>query len=318
MRDKGFFIGLRAASAILAVTFLATNSWAAARERVLHSFSGSGGDGQSPLGSLVFDSAGNLYGTARYGGAYDDGAVFELTPNAGGKWAEKVLHSFGNGKDGIGPYANLIFDGAGNLYGTTCYGGAFGGGTVFELSPKTGGKWAEKVLHSFGGKGGICSFADLIFDPAGNLYGTTYEGGAYDNGAVFELSPKAGGGWTEKVLHSFDDSMKDGGYPQNGLVLDGDHNLYGSASQNVFELTPKAGGGWTEKVLHTFGAASKRGSQPEALIFGADGNLYGTSYSGGTDDDGTVFELSPKTGGVGRRRCCIVSTATMGSFVTPA
>lgn len=300
MRFETFFIGLRPASAILTVTLLATNLGAFAQEKVLHSFSNNGRDGSSPLGSLIFDSVGNLYGTTRYGGAYNSGAVFELTPKAGGGWSEKVLHSFNdNNKDGVSPYANLIFDANGNLYGTTCYGGTFGDGTVFELTPRVGGGWTEKVLHNFDGKNGICSFAPLIFDATGNLYGTTYEGGAHGSGTVFELMPQARGGWVEKVLHSFSDNYK-GSYLQNGLTSDTFGNLYGTAhggsgSGIVFELTPKTNGGWTEKVLYSFNG--KDGLYPEALILDAAGNLYGTTYVGGSNGDGTVFELSPKASG---------------------
>jgi uncharacterized repeat protein (TIGR03803 family) len=128
---------------------------------------------------------------------------------------ERVIYSFDpDGKDGYQPAASVISDAAGNLYGTTYYGGAYGGstgyGTIFELTPKAGGGWTEKVLHSFNdnGKDGYAPLGSLIFDGAGNLYGTTEFGGVYASGTVFELTPKAGGKWMEKVLHSFND--KDG------------------------------------------------------------------------------------------------------------
>src|ERR1035441_2481606 len=155
MQGKTLSIGLRAVLAIFSAT-LFMGTWAAAQEQVLYSF-GNGTDGADPSGTLVFDAAGNLYGTTSAGGVYTScssgsggcGTVFELTPTAGGGWTEKVLHSFGNGADGTNPQASLIFDAAGNLYGTTVNGGAYtscnsiGCGTVFELTPTAGGGWTE-------------------------------------------------------------------------------------------------------------------------------------------------------------------------------
>lgn len=300
MKQKKLFIKVRRLLAFVSLCAIAC-IYASAQERVLHSFSNNGKDGTSPLGGVIFDSHGNLYGTARYGGIYNVGAVFELRPTATGGWSEKVLHSFNstNG-DGTGPYASLILDDNGNLYGTTCYGGAYSDGTVFELTPSSSGTWTETVLHSFTGEDGNCSFAPLIFDAAGNLYGTTYNGGAHSWGTVFELIRSAGGAWTETVLHSFGDTPA-GNFPQNGLISDASGNLYGTANDDgnggiVFELVRGATGGWSEKVLHRFTGAD--GFDPEALIFDAAGNLYGTTYVGGAYGDGTVFELSPTaTGG---------------------
>jgi uncharacterized repeat protein (TIGR03803 family) len=174
----------------------------AGTETVLYSF-GAFGDGVSPYAGLIFDAAGNLYGTTYGGGAYQCslgagcGTVFELSPNGTGGWTETVLHSFGNGTDGAIPSAGLIFDAAGNLYGTTAYGGDYGGyngdGTVFELSPNGSGGWTETVLHNFhyNGTDGVSPYAGLIFDAAGNLYGTTREGGTSSYGTVFEITPVA-------------------------------------------------------------------------------------------------------------------------------
>jgi uncharacterized repeat protein (TIGR03803 family) len=282
-----------------ALLFSAVRPAHAQTETVLHSFSDNGRDGHTPVGGLIFDSVGNLYGTSWYGGTYNDGSVFELTHRTHGGWGEKILHSFnGNSADGFGPFANLVIDAAGNLYGTTCFGGTEGGGTVFELTPQESGDWTETVLHNFGsGKDGICPKSGLIFDPAGNLYGTTYQGGAKGAGTVFELTQGTSGAWTEKILHSFDDTGDGGNYPQNGLILDSSGNLYGASNQTVFELTPRATGGWTEKLLYVFNSDGIDGFDPEFVIFGADGNLYGTTYTGGTEGDGTVFELLPKATG---------------------
>jgi len=203
-----------------------------------------GKDGIVPyFGALIFDGAGNLYGTTVYGGTDNIGTVFQLTPGSNGKWTEKVLHSF-NGKDGGIPYAGLVFDAAGNLYGTTF------GNTVFQLAPRANGKWTEKVLHIFNGKRGAGPGAgSLIFDAAGNLYGTTEVGGAYTRicgngcGTAFELSPGANGTWNEKILYRF--NRTNGYYPIAGVIMDAAGNLYGTTSSGgahgqgtVFEITP--------------------------------------------------------------------------------
>jgi uncharacterized repeat protein (TIGR03803 family) len=225
------------------------------KETVLHDFSHYGKDGSYPWAGLVRDAAGNLYGTTSFGGTFDWGTVFELSPKAGGGWNETVLHSFnGNVRtDGYNPMAGLILDGAGNLYGTTYFGGAFGVGTIFELSPKATGGWKETVLHSFNNNGtdGYSPQAGLIFDTAGNLYGTTLIGGSgsctyYGScGTVFELTPQANGSWTERVLHSFNNDGTDGYWPYAGLALDASGNLYGTTwsggalgNGTVFEVTP--------------------------------------------------------------------------------
>jgi len=283
-------------------------------EKVLHEFTlNSGKDGVNPRAGLIFDAAGNLYGTTEYGGAYGGGTVFELLPLAGGRWTEKILYSFkvrDGGKDGIYPWAGLIFDSAGNLYGTTLYGGPFSWGTVFELTPSPGGSWTEKLLHEFGnGTDGIGPQGGLIFDTAGNLYGTTNGGGAYNEGTVFELSPAAGGSWTEKLIYQFNGGT-DGGYPWDSLIFDAAGNLYGTSyfggstttcqpsCGGVFELTPTAGGAWTKKVVYGFGSSSRDGIWPiSSLVFDAAGNLYGTTLYGGDFSWGTVFKLTPSAGG---------------------
>jgi uncharacterized repeat protein (TIGR03803 family) len=274
-------------------------------ETVLHSF-GNGTDGIVPYANLVFDTAGNLYGTTQYGGTYGGGTVFELSPTAGGGRTEQVLYSFNcTGPDGCWPEASLIFDAVGNLYGTTSYGGTyFPFGTAFELTPAAGGGWTEQVLHSFGsGIDGAYPHARLIFDAVGNLYGTTGGGGLWGYGTVFELAPTVGGGWMETVLYSFcwQTNCADGWMPDAGLIFDAAGNLYGTTyyggaynySGTVFELTPAAGGGWTERVLYSFGSGTDGASPQAGLIFDASGNFYGTTYSGGTYNYGTAFELTP-------------------------
>jgi uncharacterized repeat protein (TIGR03803 family) len=303
MTGSKFSTGLRATLVIFTVTLLMTSAWAAPREKVLHRFKNDG-DGAEPTAGLIFDAAGNLYGTASNNGASGSGTAFELTPKTDGGWTEKVLHGFGGDGDGIEPSAGLIFDADGNLYSTTLNGGAYGGGTVFELTPRPDGSWKERVLHSFGahnGKGGICPYAGLVLDAAGNLYGTTSMGGD-GGGTVFELTPTAGGLWTEKVLVNFNEG--NGSYPVAGLIFDTAGNLYGTTFVGggfgwgtVFELKRTARG-WAEAVLHSFNTNGKDGYNPYAtLILDDAGNLYGTTSAGGVAGGGTVFELMPKAGG---------------------
>jgi uncharacterized repeat protein (TIGR03803 family) len=276
-------------------------------ETVLHRFNPlNHKDGGNPFPSagLVFDSAGNLYGATTSGGEFERGTVFELTPGSNGTWTEKILHSFGpyatNG-DGEQPLSSLVFDGAGNLYGTTSTGGADNAGTVFELSPVSGG-WSEKVLHSFNVEDGTNPIGGVVFDGAGNLYGTTFSGGR-GSGIVFELSPGSNGTWTETVLHRFKGGS-DGGRPYAGLVLDKAGNLYGAAQGGihgkgeVFALIPASGGGWTMTTIYSFIGAPGDGGVPlDALVVDATGSLYGRTLYGGANKLGTVFKLAPVSGG---------------------
>jgi uncharacterized repeat protein (TIGR03803 family) len=208
-------------------------------EKVLHRFTFDSAtyDGASPgYGSLIFDKAGNLYGTTYYGGrcveAPGCGTVFQLTRHAKGRWTEKVLYRFqSDGKDGHNPYYGLVFDAARNLYGTTFQGGDsskcnVGCGTVFELMPGTKSRWEEKVLYSFDGKDGSGAIDNLVLDSKGNLYGNTNTGGAYDRGTVFRLSPVARGKWKE-LVYSFRPGT-DGDFPSGGLIFDSAGNLYGT------------------------------------------------------------------------------------------
>jgi len=288
---------------------VASGNW---KETVLYSFNNDGADGEYPQAGLILDASGNLYGTTVAGGAEGSGTVFELT-NKAGKWEETILYSFNNnGNDGVYPDGGLTLGPSGDLYGTTYYGGPWNFGTVFELKSTTGGDWKERVLHSFNGSDGRAPEATLIFDALGNLYGTTQLGGGKSYGAVFELTPAAGGKWEETVLHSFADSDQDGSSPEASLVFDGSGNLYGTTvgggaggclegtgCGTVFELTPAAGGGWSTKVLYSFKDNGKDGIYPQAgLITDASGNLFGTTSGGGgnsacQDQCGTIFEIRP-------------------------
>jgi uncharacterized repeat protein (TIGR03803 family) len=287
----------------------------------LHTFVRDGVGGSEPIAALVLDGDGNLYGTTDSGGSHQLGTVFKLTPGVDGKWTETVLFNFAGAKTGSNPVGQLIFDQAGNLYGTTSSGGSNNFGTVFELSPGTNGKWTEKLLHNFaGGTDGLEPNAGVIFDGAGNLYGTTFRGGGSTNcwegcGTVFELSPTAGAPWTETVLYRFcpEKGCSDGETPYASVILDSAGNLYGTTGWGgnaacgsgmgcgvVFELSPNGSGGWTQSVIHTFCTISNcpDGANPlDSLIFDQAGNLYGTAEQGGTVGGGIVFELSPGSGG---------------------
>jgi uncharacterized repeat protein (TIGR03803 family) len=295
------FLGAVRATLIVAI-LLAPGAGAQSKYKTLHRFTG-GKDGAAPFANLIFDSAGNLYGTTCWGGAHGFGTVFRLAPNADGRWTEKVIHHFTGGKDGGQPYAGLIFDQSGNLYGTTTRGGANDNGTVFQLTPNRNGGWTESLLHSFDhdGKDGIQPLAGLIFDPTGKLYGTTSGGGTNDCGTVFQLAPNGYRSWTERVLYSFcSGTGSDGLEPYSALLLDPVGNLYGTTSRGlggnpygiVFELTPNLDGSWTENVLHVFNGPD--GGDPQAgLTFDGVGNLYGTTFQGGAFGNGTAFRLTP-------------------------
>ena len=264
-------------------------------------------DGQYPIAGPTFDSKGNLYGTTNSGGADSGfgsvGTVFELSPSADGNWTEKVLYSFGpSGQiDGSSPFGGLVVDGQGNLFGTTTYGGANSSGTVFELSPEADGSWTPRVLYNFPAFNTnpfIVPAANLTLDGKGNVFGTFPDRGDYGHGFAFELSPAAGGSWTEKTLYSFGGTPEDGAGTQSTLLMDAHGSLVGSTGQGgaygggtVFRLTPAADGTWTEQVVHSFGGANPDGSFPGSLAMDAKGNLFGTTFAGGEFGNGTFFEI---------------------------
>lgn len=306
------------ASLIFVTLSAATVIQAAAAPSLRTPVTFNGPNGASPNAGLILDAAGNLYGTTPRGGAYGYGAAFELSPTAKG-WSETILYSFCdyNCPAGSGPQAALLRDSEGNLYGTTESGGAYGLGTIFELSKASDGTWGEKVLYSFCASAncadGSFPISSLIFGAEGQLYGTTLEGGqgsclgsGTGCGVAFELTPASNGQWTESVLYSFTGG-DDGGSPVAGLVSDSSGNLYGTAwlggakSKGVlYELT-NASGVWSETVLHYFCEYEScfDGADPKAtLIFGADGALYGTTGGGGKQSKsndvgyGVVFRLA--------------------------
>jgi hypothetical protein len=300
-------------------------------ETVLYVFKGQKyGDGSSPAGTLLIDSSGNLYGGTGYGGTGDCmllggavgcGTVYELSPpkQKGGAWTEKVLYSFKGGKDGQLAGETLTFDSLGNLYGATYFGGGFGScdapyylycGTIYKLTPPkmTGGRWSERVLHSFRGVvadeqlgDGAGPNGELVLDNKGAIYGTTYIGGYncphnsnLGCGAVFRLAPpeKKGGKWTEEIMHRFKLSTE-GRNPAAGMIFDGRGYLYGTSDIVAFRMTPPKGGtgSWKLTILSTM---NNDAYDPEgSLIFDVNGDLYGTTEDSQTSS-GTVFKLESR------------------------
>jgi uncharacterized repeat protein (TIGR03803 family) len=267
------------------------------------------------VSGLIFDSGGNLYGTAYFGGTYDEGTAFKLTPSSSGTWTATTLYNFGAPGDGANPEGPLVFGASGALYGTTYYGGTFNNGTVFELVPQADGSWAETILYNFAGvPDGAWPAGPLVFDAAGNLYGTTVSGGNYQLsqcylnysgcGTVYELAPQSDGTWKETVLHNFIgcclNNNHDGQNPYNGVIFGPEGKLYGT-TQNGGGCNPGCGiafvvglekKGWTESRLAKFGTGDGNGDVPSGgLSLDSNGDLWGTTVFGG-DQNGTIFELS--------------------------
>jgi uncharacterized repeat protein (TIGR03803 family) len=273
-------------------------------ESVLYNFLGGASDGAYPAGGLVFDQVGNLYGTTYSGGRSPGpvGVVFQLAPGSGGQWTETVVHAFTGSFDGASPYGALVFDQAGNLYGATYRGGTADVGTVFELTPTTGGQWTKSTIYSFPSSDGQDPNGNLVEDASGNFYGTTYPGGTYAQGEVFKLAPNSTGGWTKGTIYSFKGTT-DGALPSN-LVFDKSGNLYGTAVVgpglgSIFELKPNGSGTWTESTLYTFSNTTTDGQFLEGLVFDASGNLYGETVYGGTySSGGTIYKLTNNGSGV--------------------
>jgi len=287
---------------------------------VLYAFTGPrNGDGAYPLGGVVTDSKGAVYGTTQSGGKHGAGTAFKLTPPAAGQtqWTEEIIHSFGSdANDGQIPEAGVVMDANGALYGTTSNGGGLGSqlcgiggcGTVYRLDPPEAGQtqWRETILHRFQANGaeGALPLAGVILDAAGNVYGTTF-----DFGGVFRLTPPKNpdGAWKFTLLHAFRGGNEDGATPFAGLTLDSSGALYGTTYAGgafnvgvVFRLTPSSGEDrpWNETILHSFSGSvtgvSNDGAYPiGGVTFDSAGALYGTTFNGGLDAAGTVFKLTP-------------------------
>jgi uncharacterized repeat protein (TIGR03803 family) len=260
------------------------------------------------LDRVVVGPNGSLYGTSPNNIAgHPYGYVYDLRPPLNvcttvlcSFWTGTVLYAFSGGSDGATPlYGDLIFDQSGNMYGTTSVGGT-GNGVVYEMMG-SGNNWTEQPLYAFAGSpDGANPYHGVIFDSTGNLYGTTAEGGATGNGAVFELSPNGSGGWTEQVLYSFQGGS-DGNYPVAGVIFDQSGNLYGATASGgtgsggtVFELSP-SGSGWTHTVLYNFAGTAQCGPWGTLTLQG--GNLYGTTVCEGANNEGNIFELTSSGSG---------------------
>jgi uncharacterized repeat protein (TIGR03803 family) len=282
---------------------------------VLHQFYPAAGEGDSPTGDLVFDKTGNIYGTTESGGNYHFcgglgcGTVYELTPSGGG-WMETVIYEFVDTNDGEYPSSGVIVDQAGNLYGTAPQTG-FGSeaGSIFQLTP-SGSGWKFNALYEFGnGSDGGYPVAGLVSDASGNLYGATSYGGVNGGGTVFELTPSSGS-WTLTTLYSFtkvNNSFRPG--PVASLTMDAAGNLYGTTKAdgaygygNVFKLA-RSSGGWTYSSLYDFTGSSDGAHPYSSVVLDAQGNLYGTTYTGGKSAEdcllngtytcGVIFEITP-------------------------
>lgn len=298
-------------------------------EAVLYSFPW-GNDGLNPSSGLIFDGKGALFGETLYGGVGNRGIIFKLTPPAvqGDSWNETTIYSFcasGTCTDGQTPSGGLVFDKKGNVYGTTQYGGSAGCGVVFELAKPNSqqGNWTETVLHNFCVQvekhpEGRLPQNGVIFDKAGNLYGTTAWGGGSSVcsngcGTVFELSI-VGALWTERALYAFQGNG-DGNIPASGLIFDSLGALYGTTGGttglnfgNVFKLTPHQGGAWSESVVYTFQGAQGDAYYPGSGVTFKGKDLYGTTQEGGSAlcsygsqsvGCGTIFKLTPPKTGTG-------------------
>jgi uncharacterized repeat protein (TIGR03803 family) len=281
---------------IFAVVFaLALSAWATT-EKVLWNFAG-GSDGSEPWSNyFISDAKGNLYAATAAGGTYSAGTVFMLSPAGKGT----VLYEFtGTNGDGNGPHGRLAFDANGNIYGTTQGGGTNGTGTVYRLSPKSGGGWTEKVIYNFSATGadGTAPSAGMTIAADGTMYSTTPDGGAFGAGAVFSLK-KTSKGWKQTVIQSLNGSSN-GGFPYEGLMMDTAGNLYGAAptggasGQGVIYRLSHTKKGWVDTVLYSFTGQNGDGAGLYwiDLISDKSGNIYGATSFGGTNGTGTVWEL---------------------------
>jgi hypothetical protein len=340
-------------AAVLAVAVSGAATLAQAQLTTIWSFTGNNGDGEYPFpeGQLPFDSNGAIYGTTAGGGTGYNGTVFQLVPPTvqGGAWNENVLYRFAGGADGRQPSLGVVFDQAGNLFGTTQFGGnaqACGGGcgTIFELSPPSepGGPWIHTVLYTFQGGFDGQYPGEVLFGSNGSLYGTTNSGGTpgvlchsnrrikFGCGTVFQFSPPSqkGGTWTKTAIYTFPGFTHDGTGPGSEITFDSLGNLYGMSGGGttgygtVYKLTrPSGSGPWTETVLHNFTGGSDGGYPGGTVTLGPNGVLYGVgSYSGVANASGVVFQLTPpaQSGGVWTETVLHAFPAFNGDATTPA
>jgi hypothetical protein len=282
----------------------------------LYSFAG-GSTGANPDGSLVGGTAGTLLGTTPYGGAFGFGTVYQLKKVAG-TWTETVIYSFqGGAADGANPGAGLT-KGAGGVYFGTCFdGGSTGNGTVFQLTPPTaGGAWTETVLYNFqGGSDGALPTSQLVVDKRGDIDGTTTNGGTAGAGAVFQLTPSAGGGYTEAIIYSFL-GAKDGAFPQSGVTIGAHGELFGTTccgSQGTIYKLSVLTGTWTKTTIFNFAKYATGAFPYGGVAIDANGVVYGTTSAGGSGGAGIVYSLAPPKAGTHAWRFTTIHSFTGGT-----
>jgi uncharacterized repeat protein (TIGR03803 family) len=279
-------------------------------ETVLHRFFDLNDEGFWPVGGLVGDENGNIYGTTSAGGLAGFGVVFELSPPVQGsaRWRYAVIHTFTSvARDGGDPDTDLAIDRVGNIYGTTSVGGLAGFGVVFELSPTTAG-YVEHILHDFSVYGR--TFAGVTLDARENVYGTTLFGGGQRAGTVFELS-RGGSGWTYQVIYTFKGNA-DGAGPEADLTFGAGGDLYGTTigggddlcfCGTVFRLTPRVSGEWAHTVLYRFKEKGDGAIPITGVVLNAAGAIFGTASAGGIHgtacslECGLAYRLTPPVGG---------------------
>ena len=280
------------------VAYKLTNSGGTWTQTVIHAFTGED-DGSGPGARVTVDGAGNVYGMAPTGGAYGLGTIYKIRQGQNGAWVLKVIHAFTGGADGATGSAGRMILRQGHLYGAATTGGTYGSGVVFELTPTQVGEWDFRTIYSFRGQpDGSFPYGALLFDSSGNIYGTTYYGGANNIGAVYQLTPRANGEWREKVLYSFQGGT-DGNSPISNLVFDTARNLYGTTSEGglgtgtIFKLSPVGGGHWMETVVHMFQGPPDGAFSYNGMVVDPFGNFYGATVHGGVDDDGSIYKFTP-------------------------
>jgi len=280
------------------VAYKLTNSGGTWTQTVIHAFTGED-DGSGPGARVTVDGAGNVYGMAPTGGAYGLGTIYKIRQGQNGAWVLKVIHAFTGGADGATGSAGRMILRQGHLYGAATTGGTYGSGVVFELTPTQVGEWDFRTIYSFRGQpDGSFPYGALLLDASGNIYGTTYYGGANNIGAVYQLTPRTNGEWREKVLYSFQGGT-DGNSPISNLVFDTARNLYGTTSEGglgtgtIFKLSPVGGGHWMETVVHMFQGPPDGAFSYNGMVVDPFGNFYGATVHGGVDDDGSIYKFTP-------------------------
>lgn len=287
-------------------------------EQILHAFAGTTKDGCTPVGGVVLDLSGNLYGTLAGCGVNGLGQVYELSPGGSG-WTETILWNFvGAPNDGAVSYSTPVVDMKGRLFGTTLAGGSgncsntgfpHGCGVVFEVVSARDGGWKESIVYSFtgGSSDGNAPKAGVTLGSDGTLYGLTSFGGPYSQGVLYALKSTGGRKWAEAVLHTFPENEGDGTYPVGVPIIDDHGRLFGASSLGgkmeggtIWEVSPD-GNSWSEKVLFSFTTSGNAPNDPYAgVIFGPKDILYGTTVEGAGGCDGfgcgAVYSFNLKTG----------------------